>query len=240
MTVTRTTMDPETRRHARAKRPVRWATTEHVVYRYNPGATPCFSFHSLPHGCIGVADTLNDARTSYRSCMTSLLALSRRELPPVAEHLEAVVAGMWVRAKIGAVHRAPHSDRMFLQILLSEGHGQAELRAHVEDATTTGAGPVVVIVEPDDTMGLVLDQMRAADALLVVHSDPRTVLGWVTVYGPDASGAGDAFHLANHAGFRQLSINEITRAYAGAGLRDVRLPRQLFSDARSAAGSCTC
>ena len=238
MTVARTTMAPVTRRHACNARLTRWSTTEHVVYRYEPKVIPSFTYHSLPHACSGVANTLNDARTSYRSDMTSLLAISPRELPPVVEHLEAVVAGMWVRAKVGAVHRDPHSDRMFLQTLLSDGHGPKELRGHLEDLTSRGASPVLVIVEPDETVGALLDQMRAEDALLVVHSDPRTVLGWVTVFGPDATGSGDAFDLADHTGLRRLPINDVTRAYAGAGLRDVRLPRQRLSNAGLTAGSC--
>src|SRR5271169_1898056 len=67
--VTRTTMGPAPRRLARSARLAHWATTEHVVYRYGPRFTPCFTYHSLPHGCVGVANTLNDARTSYRSDM---------------------------------------------------------------------------------------------------------------------------------------------------------------------------
>lgn len=238
MTVTRTTMEPVTRRHARNLRLACWATTGHVVYRYEPKVILSFTYHSLPHACSGVANTLNDARASYRSDMTRLLAVTHHDLPPVVEHLEAVVAGMWVRAKVGSVHRDPHSDRMFLQTLLSDGHGQKELRVHLQDLTSRGANPVLVIVEPDETVGALLDQMRDEDALLVAHSDPRTVLGWVTVFGPDATGAGDAFDLAEGTGLRRLPINDLTRAYAGAGLRDVRLPRRRRSNAGLTAGSC--
>jgi hypothetical protein len=230
MTATRTAMVPVTGRHVRNARPARWATTEHVVYRHEPKVIPSFTYHSLPHACSGVANTLNDARTAHRSDMTSLLAVSRHELPPVVEHLEAVVAGMWIRAKVGAVHRDPYSDRMFLQTLLSDGHGPKELRVHLDALTSRGARPSLVIFEPDETVGALLDQMRAEDALLVVHSDPRTVLSWVTVFGPDATGGGNAVDLAGQAGLRRLPIADLTRAYAGAGLRDVRLPRQRLSN----------
>ena len=229
MTITRTTLDRLSREHIRGARLTHWATTEHVVYRYDPKGTPCtITYRSLPHACTGGANTLDDARRSYRSEMASLLGVGRHELPPVAEHLEAVVAGMWVRAKVGALHRDPRSDRMFLQTVLSEGHDQEELRAHYENAVRTGARAVLVIVEPDDTIGSVLDQMTADDALLVVHSDARTVLGWVTLYGPDAGGADDAFELADRTGLRQRPISELTRAYAATGFRDVLLShRQL-------------
>ena len=207
-------------------RQARWATTQHVVHRYDPNGAPPITYHSMPHACTGGANTLNHARKSYRFSMSSRLAVSRHELPPVAEHLEATVAGMWVRTKVGAVHRDPRSDRMFLQTLLSDGHGQKELRVHVANVTSRGASPVLVIVEPHDTMGHVLDQMKADDALLIVHSDARTVLGWMTVYGPDAGGADEAFDLADQTGFRQLPIHDLTRACAAAGFRDVRLHRQ--------------
>jgi hypothetical protein len=68
--------------------------------------------------------------------MTKLLDVSRDELPPVVEHLEAVVAGMWVRTKVGAVHRDPVSDRMSLQSLLSAGRAQDELRDQLQLATS--------------------------------------------------------------------------------------------------------
>src|ERR1700754_4653376 len=81
--------------------------TEHVLFRYDPESTPHIRFHSLPHGCSGGAETLDAARKIYRSAMSELLGVRRHELPPVVEHLEAVVADMWVRTEIGAVHRDP-------------------------------------------------------------------------------------------------------------------------------------
>ena len=50
------------------------------------------------------------------------------------EHVEAVVHGMWVRERIGAVHRDHYADRMFLQALLAPGAAQDKLRAQVERA----------------------------------------------------------------------------------------------------------
>jgi hypothetical protein len=49
---------------------------------------------------------------------------------------------------------------MFLQTLLSAGPAQHALRGQLELATSRGATPVVVIVEPDDTLDAVLAQMR--------------------------------------------------------------------------------
>ena len=100
------------------RRQFRWATSEHVVYAYRHGASPAITYHSVPHACAGGAATLDEARKSYRSSMAEKLGVGQRKLPPVVEHLEAVVAGMWVRDKIGAVRRAAADDRMLLQACL--------------------------------------------------------------------------------------------------------------------------
>ena len=128
---------------------------DNVVYSYAPGYQPAIQYHSIPSSCTGGADTLDEARSSYRTQVARRLNVDRHELPPAIEHLEAVVAGMWVRTKVGAIHRGRDADRMFLQILLSRGQAQDELRAHLDAATAAGEAPVVVIVEPDDTLGTV-------------------------------------------------------------------------------------
>jgi len=62
-------------------------STEHVLFRYDPGSVPAISFHSLPHGCTGGAETLDAARKIYRSTMSELLGVSLSELPTVVEQL---------------------------------------------------------------------------------------------------------------------------------------------------------
>ncbi|MCW2685464.1 MAG: hypothetical protein JWR37_354 [Mycobacterium sp.] len=106
------------------------------MYRYVPEYVPSITYHSMRHARAGGANTLDDARKSYRSNMTKLLDVSRHELPPVVEHLEPVVAGVWVRTRVGAVHRDPVSDRMSLQSLLSAGRAQDELRDQLQLATS--------------------------------------------------------------------------------------------------------
>jgi hypothetical protein len=209
-----------------ASRPTRHrGQIEHVVYRYNGECSPSITFHSMPHACTGGADTLDEARNCYRSNMTALLGISRRELPSVVEHVECVFAGIWVRDRVGAVHRDTVNDRMFVQTLLSAGPRQDDLRAYLERATNAGAKLVVVLVDPDDTLGVVLNQMRAEDALLVVHSDPQDVLGWVAIYGPDACGADDAVNVDDYQALRTAPIVSLTRAYGVADRRAIRLRR---------------
>jgi hypothetical protein len=199
------------------------AVVENVVYSYDPGYQPAIRYHSIPSSCTGGADTLNEARSSYRSQVAGLLNVDRHELPSVIEHLEAVVAGMWVRTKVGAIHRDRDTDRMFLQILLSRGQAQDELRAHLDSATAAGDAPVVVIVEPDDTLGTVLDQMTAHDALLVAYSDIQNTVGWIAIYGAQADAANHVAHTFEHAGLRDTPIDTFTRTHITANPRAVRV-----------------
>lgn len=199
-------------------------STEHVLFRYDPGSSPPISFLSLPHGCTGGAETLDVTRKLYRSTMSGLLGVTRPELPLVVEHLEAVVADMWVRTEMGAVHRDPLSDRMLLQTLLSTGPAQDAMRADLQRAAATqGAAPVVVILEPYDTVGAILDQMRGTDTVLVVHCDMRDVLGWVTIYGPNAEGADDIAGIPTNADLRTRPIKFLTDTCVTGNRRAVRL-----------------
>jgi hypothetical protein len=193
-----------------------------VIYRYDPRCTPAITYHSIPHGCTGGSNALAEARISYRRDIAELLGVCRQELPPTVEHLEAAVVGMWVRAKVLAVHRDPSNDQMFLQTLLTEGPAQQALQTHLARTTDQGLEPVVVIVEPHDTVGEVLDQMAADDTHFVVHFDADDVLRWIVLHGPEGDGGIDVPPIANHAGLRTMPIGVLTQTYA-AGLREVRL-----------------
>ncbi len=134
------------------------------------------------------------------------------------------MADMWVRTEMGAVHRDPLSDRMFLQTLLSTGPAQDAMQTDLERAETNrGAIPVVVIVEPHDAIGTVLDQIRGASTLLVVHCDLRNVLAWVTIYGPNAEGADDIQSIPDDVDLRTRPITFLTEAFAAGSRRAVRL-----------------
>ena len=164
---------------------------ENVVYRYSPEDQPAIRYHAIPSACTGGAEDLGAARLSYRGDLLELLQVDRHDLPPVVEHLEAVVDGMWVRTRVGAVHRDHRADRMFLQTLLASGSAQDALRAEVALTTERGREPVVVIVEPTDTVGSVLDQMTPRDTLIVAYSDVEATVGWAVIYGREIEGRQD-------------------------------------------------
>jgi hypothetical protein len=186
------------------------------VFRYDRNRSPFITYHCLPRGCAGAANTLVAARQDYRSMMTRLYGLSRDELPPIAEYMEAVVAGMWVRDKIGAVHRDPFSDRMFLDALMSTGPVQDAMRTYVEALTRRGASPVVALAEPEDTVGSVLDQMRSEDTLVVAFPDPADGIRWFAICGSRAVGAPDAVPLMAGTKLRAMPISSLTRGSGAA------------------------
>ncbi|CAN5674272.1 hypothetical protein BH09ACT8_BH09ACT8_39980 [soil metagenome] len=195
-------------------------STETVVFRYQPEADPAIHYQGIPSGCTGSGADLGMARAAYRSALTELLGVDRRELPPVVEHLEAVVEGMWVRTRVGAVHRDHAGDRMFLQALLASGRAQDDLRAQLELAARRGLDPVVVIVESSYTVGFVLDQMTPRDTVVVAYSDPDVTVGWAVIYGPEAEGRQDIPRAPSGAQLREMTVAELAQRFgAVSGVR---------------------
>jgi len=215
------------RAHTVAKSRARATTADHVVYRYDPRRTPCLTYHSIAGGLTGGANTLAKARESYRQ----LARIQRQGVPPAVEHLETTLAGMWVRAKVAAAHRDPSTDQMFLLTLLSDGSAQDALRASLARATTLGLNPVVVVVEPYETVSTVLDQTRTDDTLFVVHSDAENMLRWLTIHGPEVAGSRRAPLLMDRDRLRAMPIKDLTQAYS-VGPQELRLQSSQLRDVR--------
>ncbi|WP_099024755.1 hypothetical protein [Mycolicibacterium palauense] len=190
-------------------------STENIVFRYDPQQSPAVGYRALPSGCTGAAATLDEARSSYRAQLCARLGVDRHGLPPVVEYVEARVNGMWVREQIGTVHRDLGADRMLLQTILAPGAVQAEFRGVVERASEqageqageSGVEPVVLLVDPDQPVGAVLDQMGARDTVVVVFADAARALGWTVIHGPHARGAGAASWLPDGAQIRDLPVH---------------------------------
>jgi hypothetical protein len=213
-------------------RQARMTTTDHVIYRYDPRHTPCLTYHSISGSLTGGANTLAEARESYRHRVTELARIQRQGVPPAVEHLEAALAGMWVRAEVAAAHRDPSTDQMFLLTLLSEGSAQDALRASLAHATSLGCNPVVIVVEPDEPVSALLDQTRTHDTLLVVHSDAENTLRWIAIHGPDAAGSYRAPLLMNRDRLRAMTIRDLTQAYS-VGPQELQLQSSQLHDVES-------
>ncbi|GAY16634.1 hypothetical protein [Mycobacterium sp. shizuoka-1] len=195
--------------------------TDHVIFRYDPQRQPEITYRGVPSGCSGGANTMTEARTSYRTCLSARLHVDRRGLPPVVEHIEGRVGGMWVRTKVGAVHRDAASDRMLLQILLGE---QVGLRREVARLDERGAQPVVVLTEPDHDLGTLLDQMSAWDTLVVAHSDGAGSVAWAGLYGTESPVGQHVPNVADDDELRATPVVTFTRASAGSGRAVRRRP----------------
>jgi hypothetical protein len=205
------------------------SSTENVVYRYHPDDHPAIYYHAVPSACAGSAEDLGAARLAYRADLTGLLHVDRHELPHVVEHLEAVVEGIWVRTRVGAVHRDHTGDRMFLQTLLAPGRAQEDLRTQLELVAGRGMDPVVVIVEHTDTVGSVLDQMTPRDTVVVAYSDAENTVGWTVIYGPEAAGHQDIPRAPSGAQLRDMPVGEFAHRFGAArGQHAVRLPADVL------------
>jgi hypothetical protein len=95
---------------------------------------------------------------------------------------------------------------------------------------------VVVIVEPYDAVGTVLDQIRDIDTVLVVHSDARNVVGWVTIYGPNAEGPDDIERIPTHVELRTRPITFLTDARVTGNGRALRLHKRHLDAGSRASG----
>jgi hypothetical protein len=188
--------------------------SDHVIFCYDPGHQPELTFRGVPSGCAGGANTLAEARAAYRTYLSARLHVDRRALPAVVEHIEGLVSGMWVRTRVGAVHRDKSSDRMLLQILLAE---QSGLREEVARLTEAGAEPVVVLAEPDHAMESLLDQMSVRDTLVVAHSDDNGSVGWGVLYGSDSVGGQGVPHVHDDARLRSTPVATFTQTCSGVG-----------------------
>jgi hypothetical protein len=219
------------RSHGIQDRRARATTAAHVIYRYDPRRTPYLTYYSIPGGLTGGANTLAEARKSYRHNVTELARIQRQGVPPAVEHLETALAGMWVRAKVAAAHRDPSTDQMFLLTLLSAGSAQDALRISLAHVTSLGFNPVVVVVEPNESVSAVLDQTRTDDTLFVVHSDAENTLRWIVIHGPDAAGSGRAPLLTDRDRLRAMPIKDLIQAYS-VGPQRLRLQSSQLRDVR--------
>ena len=204
-------------------------TAENVVYTYAPDSCPAIRYHSVPRSRAGAADTLDDARSAYRADLTELLHVERSALPHVIEHVEAEVQGMWVRERVGAVHRDHGADRMLLQAVLAPGVAQDDLRTYVKEAIAGGAEPVVLLVEPDEPVGTVLDQMTPQDAVVVAYCDPAAEVGWTAIYGPGAPGAQDMTRAPGDQALRHVPIDQLARTLGAR--QEVRVAAEVLPEA---------
>ncbi len=186
--------------------------TDHVIFRHDPDHQPEIAFRGVPSECAGGASTLTEVRTAYRSCLSARLHVDRRALPPVVEHIEGMVCGMWVRTKVGAVHRDKSSDRMLLQLLLDERVG---LRDEVARLSAVGAEPIVVLAEGQDMLETLLGQLTVRDTLLIAHCDDNGSVRWGCLHGTESPAGHGLPHVVDNERLRSTSVAVFTQTCVG-------------------------
>jgi hypothetical protein len=199
-------------------------TTENVVYRIGSDDA-VIEYHAVPSACTGAADSLTTARSRYRSELSGRLHVDRRGLPPVIEHVEALVHGIRVREQMGTVHRDHTGDRMFLQTLLAPGDAQDQLRAYLRAAHHD---PVVVLAAVGDPVGSVLDQMTDRDTVVVAYPDTTRELGWAAIYGAEVQGVPELPRVSADDQLRTLTVGDLVDRY---GLPGVQMGQRALPEA---------
>lgn len=90
--------------------------------------------------------------------------------------------------------------------------------------------PVVVIVEPADTVGSVLDQMTPRDTVVMAYSDVEATVGWAVIYGPEAAGHQDIPRAPSGDQLREMSVGEFAHRFgAASGQHAVQVPADVLS-----------
>lgn len=195
---------------------------ENVIFSYDSAYQPAFQYFSTPSGCVGGGNTLEEARNSYRSALARVLGVSEDQLPTVVEHLETSVDGVSLRTRLGAEPDDRAYGRMFVEMLL-RGRAMDGFRTYLESPTTASGTPSVVIVQPDDTVGFILDQMTAHDALWIVYPQSDETIEWVAIFGPEAEGADLLLYSFDGVRSRNMSIRTFVKTYVRGDIRRLRL-----------------
>jgi hypothetical protein len=80
----------------------------------------------------------------------------------------------------------------------------------------------VVIVEPHDALGFVLEQMTAHDALWIVLPEKDETVGWVAIYAPEAERAEMILHSFDGVKIRNMPICPFAKTYVTGNIRQLR------------------
>lgn len=155
--------------------------------------------------------------------MMRVLGVERRRLPSAIEHIEGMVADMWVRVQVGAVHRDRLSGRMFLQTLLTSCRSLESIRTYLTSTSTAEVDSILVITEPDDPVSFILGQTAPHDILVVAYPGTTHTVGSFVVYGPRAFGAQDVPDILDENEFRDMPIASIGSTHHDTEILALRL-----------------
>jgi hypothetical protein len=204
--------------------------TENVIFTYDGNYQPEWQYYSMPHSCVGGGDTIEAARASYHDALAFQLELSGANLPPIREHYEAeAYDGIYVRYAGGDKVRAAGA-KVAASFLRSSTY-DSRLQGVLHSSTTAGGYPVLVVVQPEDSVASVIDQMTDEDSLWLVTPIEAVpvalsgdkvpgipLLGFLPIVGQHAEDA-DAPHIVelDREQIDRVTVHDLFQRYAHAG-----------------------
>ncbi|MGU3434039.1 hypothetical protein ACNHUS_13590 [Actinomycetes bacterium M1A6_2h] len=161
--------------------------TVNVVYRKDPTVTPSHQYYSIPVSIVGGADSVPSARVAFREALSASLEVDETGLPPIAEHVEVeALPGIWVRMALDA-QSEQRVDGLSMVTMLVTSQMKPDQVDFFWNATSASGDPVILIVQPWDTLGFVFDQMGPTDALwLAIRRGDQ--VHWLALFGGAAEG----------------------------------------------------
>jgi hypothetical protein len=200
-----------------------WRRPENVIYSYDPTFQPEYQYFSIPSACIGGASNLDEARAAYRSDLAELLNLGQRDLPHAVEHLEIAVADVWLRSDIPSNAPSRSQTRRLVETCLAQHDTAERLGFELCPARNIDGMPVVVVVEPRDTLASVFNQMTAFDTLWIVYTADERHLNWLVLCGPEADGIHATSTTAEAAAVSAMPVATFVAQYTSEHNRCIRL-----------------
>lgn len=140
----------------------------HVVYSAEPGAGATWTYRSQPIACIGMAESLVDARADFTEALA--LALDEDEpFPEVIEHLERFHRdGFWVRIQLGeGARERDYAARTFIDAWTQLPRGHLAPPPLLQRTRTDIGEPIVIACLPSDSIQSVVDQLNPGESYAV-------------------------------------------------------------------------
>lgn len=139
-----------------------------VILRFCKGMRPAWQFYSMPESVVGGGDKIEEARARYREALAFALGLDDPdELPPIKEYLERETSsgsGVWIRID----GRSTNGKDVFRAIARNFESMPESHREWIRESRAASGDTVVIPVQPQDSLRVVLEQITAYDAVVLV------------------------------------------------------------------------
>lgn len=162
-------------------------TIENVVYRKVPDVSPCVQFYSMPVSVVGGGSSVAEASDRFEQALADIEPSN----VDVVAHTEIRAAdGVFIRMRLGADQEARMAGVNEVMKVITQSNPDDVDRMF--DSVAASGDVIIVISQPHDTIGDVLDQMTTYDALwLALNSNGGKSIDFITIRGGAAEGEAD-------------------------------------------------